>query len=124
MISSEKLAPLLENLIEVLPESYSMVDRELITHAYHFAESAHAGQKRASGEPYITHCVATAMILAEMRVQPVVVVAALLHDTVEDTPVTLADLKREFGDEVGRAGGRGHQVDQPAPRLTGGWDWR
>jgi len=79
-----------------------MVDRELITHAYHFAESAHAGQKRASGEPYITHCVATAMILAEMRVQPVVVVAALLHDTVEDTPVTLADLKREFGDEVGR----------------------
>jgi GTP pyrophosphokinase len=102
MISSEKLAPLLENLIEELPESYSVVDRETITHAYHFAETAHAGQKRASGEPYITHCVATALILAEMHVQPVVVVAALLHDTVEDTPVTLADLKREFGDEVAR----------------------
>ncbi len=102
MISTEKLAPLLVNLLEVLPESYSVVDREMITHAYHFAETAHTGQKRASGEPYITHCVAVAIILAEMRVQPIVVVAALLHDTVEDTPVTLADIKREFGDEVGR----------------------
>ncbi len=102
MISTEKLAPLLVNLLEVLPESYSVVDREMITHAYHFAETAHTGQKRASGEPYITHCVAVAILLAEMRVQPIVVVAALLHDTVEDTPVTLADIKREFGDEVGR----------------------
>ena len=102
MISTEKLAPLLVNLLEVLPESYSVVDREMITHAYHFAETAHTGQKRASGEPYITHCVAVAIILAEMSVQPIVVVAALLHDTVEDTPVTLADIKREFGDEVGR----------------------
>lgn len=100
MVSTEKLAPLLENLIETLPESYSVVDRETIMHAYRYAEEAHREQKRASGEPYITHCVAVAMILAEMHVQPAVVAAGLLHDTVEDTPITLNDLRREFGDEV------------------------
>ena len=100
MISTEKLAPFLENLIEALPESYSMVDRELIIHAYKFAEKAHEGQKRVSGEPYITHCIAVAIILAELQVQPVVVVAGLLHDTVEDTPVTLADITREFSEEI------------------------
>ena len=100
MISTEKLAPLLENLIEALPESYSMVDRELIIHAYKFAEKAHEDQKRVSGEPYITHCIAVAIILAELQVQPVVVVAGLLHDTVEDTPVTLADIAREFSEEI------------------------
>jgi GTP pyrophosphokinase len=102
MVSTEKLAPLLENLIEVLPESYSVVDREMIQRAYSYAETAHTGQKRVSGEPYITHCVAVAIILAEMRVQPAVIAAALLHDTVEDTEVTLADIRREFGDEIAK----------------------
>ena len=102
MISSEKLAPLLENLIERLPESYSVVDREMIMRAYKYAEAAHEGQNRASGEPYITHCVAVAIILAEMNVQPVVVAASLLHDTVEDTHVTLEDIHHEFGPEIGR----------------------
>ncbi|PKN98208.1 MAG: (p)ppGpp synthetase [Chloroflexi bacterium HGW-Chloroflexi-4] len=101
MISSEKLAPWLENLIERLPESYSVADREMITHAYKYAETAHEGQKRASGEPYITHCVAVAIILAEMQVQPIVVSAALLHDTVEDTHITLDDIRKEFGPEIG-----------------------
>jgi GTP diphosphokinase / guanosine-3',5'-bis(diphosphate) 3'-diphosphatase len=100
MVSTEKLAPLLENLLEVLPENYSVVDRELIMRAYRYAETAHSGQKRASGEPYITHCVAVAIILAEMRVQPNAVAAGLLHDTVEDTEITLQDVKREFGDEI------------------------
>ncbi len=101
MISSEKLAPWLENLIERLPESYSVADREMITHAYKYAEAAHEGQKRASGEPYITHCVAVAIILAEMQVQPIVVSAALLHDTVEDTHITLDEIRKEFGPEIG-----------------------
>ena len=79
-----------------------MVDRELIVHAYKFAEKSHENQKRVSGEPYITHCIAVAIILAELHVQPVVVVAGLLHDTVEDTPVTLEDIRREFGEEIGR----------------------
>lgn len=102
MISTEKLAPLLENLLEALPETYSMVDRELIIHAYKFAEKSHENQKRVSGEPYITHCIAVAIILAELHVQPSVVIAGLLHDTVEDTPVTLDDISREFGDEIRR----------------------
>jgi len=100
MVSTEKLAPLLENLLEVLPENYSMMDREIIMRAYSYAENAHADQKRASGEPYITHCVAVAIILAEMHVQPAAVAAGLLHDTVEDTEVTLQDIRREFGDEI------------------------
>jgi GTP diphosphokinase / guanosine-3',5'-bis(diphosphate) 3'-diphosphatase len=100
MISSEKLAPWLENLIERLPESYSAADREMIIHAYKYAETAHEGQKRASGEPYITHCVAVAIILAELQVQPIVVTAALLHDTVEDTHITLDDIRKEFGPEI------------------------
>ncbi|MDR3577212.1 MAG: bifunctional (p)ppGpp synthetase/guanosine-3',5'-bis(diphosphate) 3'-pyrophosphohydrolase [Anaerolineaceae bacterium] len=90
----------IENLMEVLPETYNLIDRELVMRAYHFAEQAHDGQKRASGEPYITHSVAVAAILAEMRVPPVLVVAGLLHDTVEDTKVTLMDIRSEFGDEV------------------------
>ncbi len=91
-----------ENLLETLPDNYSVVDRDLILRVYRFAEQAHQGQKRASGEPYITHCLAVAAILAEMRVPPVVVIAGLLHDTVEDTTVTLDLIRREFGDEVSR----------------------
>ena len=102
MISSENLNPLLENLLEILPENYSRIDREFIIQAYNYAENAHSTQKRASGEPYISHCVAVAIILAELRVQPVVVAAGLLHDTVEDTPVTLQDINRTFGEEVAR----------------------
>ncbi|MCX6054843.1 MAG: bifunctional (p)ppGpp synthetase/guanosine-3',5'-bis(diphosphate) 3'-pyrophosphohydrolase [Chloroflexi bacterium] len=102
MISSEKFAPLLENLLEVLPENFSVVDREMIMRAYKYAESAHEGQKRVSGEPYISHCVAVAIILSELHVQPVVVAAGLLHDTVEDTPITLNDIHHDFGPEIGR----------------------
>ena len=92
----------IENLVDDLPSNYNLVDRDQILRAYRFAELAHQGQKRASGEPYITHCLAVAAILAEMRVPPVVIIAGLLHDTVEDTTVTLEILRREFGDEVAR----------------------
>jgi GTP pyrophosphokinase len=102
MISKENLNPLLENLLEILPENYTRIDREFIIQAYNYAENAHTSQKRASGEPYISHCVAVAIILAELMVQPVVVAAGLLHDTVEDTPTTLQDIQRTFGDEVAR----------------------
>jgi GTP diphosphokinase / guanosine-3',5'-bis(diphosphate) 3'-diphosphatase len=70
--------------------------------AYRVAEQAHREQKRASGEPYVNHCIIVAGILAEMRVPPSVVAAGLLHDTVEDTDVTLADLNRDFGEEIAR----------------------
>ncbi len=91
----------IDNLIDSLPESYSTLDRELVRRAYKVAETAHAGQKRASGEPYITHCLAVAAILVEMRVPPSVIAAGLLHDTVEDTSVTLDDIRRDFGPEIG-----------------------
>jgi len=90
------------NLMEILPQGFSVVDRELVMRAYDFADKAHAGQKRVSGEPYVSHCVAVAGILAEMQVTPTIIIAALLHDTVEDTTTTVADLTREFGDEVAK----------------------
>jgi GTP pyrophosphokinase len=64
-----------EDLQKILPDNYSVVDRELIKNAYQFAEEAHRGQLRASGEPYITHCVAVAYILAELKVPPAVIAA-------------------------------------------------
>lgn len=94
------LATGIQNLMDVLPDTYTAVDREMIQRAYLLAEKAHENQKRASGEPYITHCVAVAKILAELRVPPSVVVAGLLHDTVEDTDVSLEDIKRDFSQEI------------------------
>lgn len=90
----------IENLLEALPNTYSDLDRELVRRAYRVAEIAHQDQKRASGEPYINHCLAVSAILAEMRVPPSVIAAGLLHDTVEDTPITLDDIKRDFGPEI------------------------
>jgi GTP diphosphokinase / guanosine-3',5'-bis(diphosphate) 3'-diphosphatase len=99
-VKSATAAIPLENLLEQLPEAYTLADKELIQRAYRVAEEAHRGQRRNSGEPYINHCLAVAQILAELRVPPEVLAAGLLHDTVEDTAVTLADLQRDFGDAV------------------------
>src|SRR5690606_19773960 len=90
----------IDTLMENQPDHYTDADRELILRAYRVAEKAHEGQKRASGEPYINHCVAVANILAEMRITPEVVAAGLLHDTVEDTDLTLKDIRQDFGDEI------------------------
>lgn len=72
----------------------------LIDKAFHLADRAHDGQKRASGEPYIIHPVAVATIIAQMHLDTESIEAALLHDTVEDTFVTEEDIKRDFGDTV------------------------
>jgi GTP diphosphokinase / guanosine-3',5'-bis(diphosphate) 3'-diphosphatase len=90
----------LEKLLEQLPDTYTLADKELVQRAYRVAEEAHRGQKRNSGEPYINHCLAVAQILAELRVPPEVMAAGLLHDTVEDTTVTLDDIRNDFGDVV------------------------
>ena len=92
----------ISNLIEVLPERYTPADQELLERAYRFAAKAHKGQKRVSGEPYVNHCLAVAIILAELHVPPVVVAAGLLHDTIEDTSIKLGELRAEFGDEVAK----------------------
>ena len=76
------------------------VDLSLIERAYTVAERAHEGQKRKSGEPYITHPIAVAQILADLGIGSKTVAAALLHDTVEDTAYTLDQVRADFGDEI------------------------
>jgi guanosine-3',5'-bis(diphosphate) 3'-pyrophosphohydrolase len=88
-----------QSLLNYLPD-LSSADRDLIERAYDRAESAHAGQFRKSGEAYFTHCVAVAHILAEMKLDPEAIAAALMHDLVEDTDVTLDDLREEFGSNI------------------------
>jgi len=90
----------LEQLLERLPDTFSLADRELVQRAYRVAEEAHREQKRNSGEPYINHCLAVANILTDLRVPPEVIAAGLLHDTVEDTDVTMEDIRRDFGEIV------------------------
>jgi guanosine-3',5'-bis(diphosphate) 3'-pyrophosphohydrolase len=84
----------------MLPDGTSPADRDLIKRAYKVSKRAHRGQKRASGEPYIQHCVAVAGILIELEVPIPAVTAGLLHDTVEDTRVSLEHIKRDFGAEI------------------------
>jgi len=109
----------IENLLDLLPSSYSSKDHELIQRAYKVADQAHKDQRRASGEPYVNHCVAVAGILAEMRVPPNVIAAALMHDTVEDTPVTIEEIKSDFGSEIARLVDGVTKLTQ-LPRVTRG----
>jgi len=90
----------LQTLLLHLPKNYTPYDRETIIKAYHTAENAHKGQFRVSGQPYITHCVGVAIILADLEVAPALVIAGLLHDVIEDTSVTLEEIKNEFGETV------------------------
>jgi guanosine-3',5'-bis(diphosphate) 3'-pyrophosphohydrolase len=76
------------------------LDRELLARAYRFSEEAHRGQTRLSGEPFVTHCVEVAKILAELQLDSVTVACGLIHDVVEDTRITVADVEREFGKEI------------------------
>lgn len=75
-------------------------DRALIQKAYDFAKTAHEGQLRKSGEPYMTHLAAVGLSLAEMGMGPRTISAGLLHDTIEDTPVTVDDIREQFGEEI------------------------
>lgn len=90
----------LDNLTRTVRANHPRGDLAVIERAYAVAKAKHEGQKRQSGEPYITHPLAVAQILAEMGLGPRAIAAALLHDTVEDTGYALADLTAEFGDEV------------------------
>ncbi len=89
-----------ESLLQQMPETLSQDDRGLIERAYELAEVAHSGQKRASGEPYIQHSLTVAQILADLRLDSATIAAGLLHDVVEDSVVTIEDLRQDFGDEV------------------------
>ena len=76
------------------------VDNDLLSRAFSFAEKAHRGQVRASGEPYFTHPIEVAHILADMHVDPATIITALLHDVVEDTDATLTTIRDQFTEEV------------------------
>jgi len=75
-------------------------DLGIIRKAYDFSQKHHAGQSRASGEPYLVHPLGVALVLAEMKMDPVAIAAGLLHDSVEDTSVTVVDIRKEFGEQV------------------------
>jgi GTP diphosphokinase / guanosine-3',5'-bis(diphosphate) 3'-diphosphatase len=79
---------------------HEKLDRDLLARAYRFSEAAHRGQVRNSGDPYITHCVDVAKILAELQLDSITVASGLIHDVVEDTKVTVADVEREFGKDI------------------------
>src|SRR5689334_2809551 len=91
----------LDNIFKAVPK-LPLADRQMIEKAYNFACKAHEGQTRKSGEPYMIHPVAVAQILAELHMDAKVISAALLHDSVEDTPVTLDDIEAQFDIEVAR----------------------
>jgi len=76
------------------------VNIPLIRKAYEFSDRAHAGQKRESGEPYVMHCLEVAFILAEQHLDSTTIAAGLIHDVVEDTPVTIDQIKKEFDEEI------------------------
>lgn len=89
-----------ERLVKTVKQHHPRADLLQLEEAYQVAYQAHDGQKRRSGEPYITHPVAVAQILAELGIGPKTVIAALLHDTVEDTDYTLEQCREQFGAEV------------------------
>ncbi|MCW2571178.1 MAG: (p)ppGpp synthetase SpoT/RelA, partial [Frankiales bacterium] len=94
------MPPVLEPLVRTIRGSHPKADLRVVQKAYETAEKAHGDQKRRSGDPYITHPLAVASILAELGMDTTTLVAALLHDTVEDTPYTLVDVRRDFGEDV------------------------
>jgi GTP pyrophosphokinase len=91
-----------ESWLKSIADGRSSAEMEFIRHACEFAQCAHQGQVRASGEPYFQHSLSVANILAQLRLDHETIAAALLHDVLEDTPVTMAKLKAEFGDTVAR----------------------
>jgi GTP pyrophosphokinase len=92
--------PLIAPVIDALREHHPNADTSEITRAFEVARTAHTGQLRKSGEDYITHPVAVTQILAELGLNEVTLIASLLHDTVEDTPYSLTQLRVDFGDEI------------------------
>ena len=100
----------LPRLLETVKEYSPKTDADTVRLAYDFAEKAHEGQKRASGDPYITHCVETAVTLAKLRLPENIIVAGLLHDVPEDTHFTLDDIEEDFGADVASMVGEGAAV--------------
>ncbi len=101
-MAEEQIKNNLALLIETIEGKYSADDVELVRLAFDFADQAHRGQIRISGEPYITHPLATAQKLAELGLDPTMIIASLLHDVPEDTSLTLKDIEKNFGEEIAK----------------------
>tara|TARA_B100000749_G_scaffold280898_1_gene280887 strand:- start:84578 stop:86794 length:2217 start_codon:yes stop_codon:yes gene_type:complete len=97
---SEKTPQTIDELVESLEGHYSKDDLETLRKCYEFSEKAHDGQVRRSGEPYISHPLSVAGILAELRLDMSTICTGLLHDTVEDTDVDIEDIEERFGKSV------------------------
>ncbi|RSS96243.1 bifunctional (p)ppGpp synthetase/guanosine-3',5'-bis(diphosphate) 3'-pyrophosphohydrolase, partial [Streptomyces sp. WAC05950] len=98
--SRDRLPDAIGHVAEAHRAHHPDADMSILRRAYLLAESSHRGQMRKSGEPYITHPLAVTLILAELGAETTTLTASLLHDTVEDTDVTLDQVRAEFGDEV------------------------
>jgi len=97
---SQRPTKTLEELLNKIRSYFPQADLKIIEKAYYFSERAHEGQIRRSGEPYISHPLSVAGILAELHLDLDSIATGLLHDTVEDTHATLEDIRREFGESV------------------------
>src|SRR5712691_4598694 len=87
-------------LMRLLSANRPNDDLGIVEKAYEFSQKNHAGQLRASGQPYVMHPLEVSCVLAEMKMDPVAIAAGLLHDSVEDTSVTIVDIRKEFGEQV------------------------
>ena len=90
----------LQTLIEEIPKYQPGADLDVLARAYKFSAASHLGQQRASGEPYLSHPLEVANLLVDFKMDVTTVTAGLLHDVLEDTAATKADLEREFGREI------------------------
>ncbi|WP_435871314.1 HD domain-containing protein [Micrococcus luteus] len=98
--SRDRLSDAIGHVAEAHRAHHPDADLSILHKAYVLAESSHRGQMRKSGEPYITHPLAVTLILAELGAETTTLTASLLHDTVEDTEVTLDQVGEQFGEEV------------------------
>ena len=94
------LPDLAPDLRAILERHADRLDLDLIDRALRFSASAHRGQKRMSGEDFVSHSIAVALILAEQLLDSTTIAAALLHDVVEDSDVRTEDIAKEFGSEI------------------------
>ena len=90
----------MSEILEEISKNYKKGEAEVLVKAYRYAEKAHSGQKRASGEDYIIHPVEVAKILMGLGMDHYSVAAAFLHDVLEDTPATESEIGEEFGGEI------------------------
>ncbi|MFC1701051.1 RelA/SpoT family protein [Patescibacteria group bacterium] len=90
----------IEQVISKFKQTYPLADTSIIEKAYTFAKKVHNGQMRCNGEPTLEHLIQTAYVLADLKLDSAALAGGILHDTLEDTPTSLKQIKQEFGDEI------------------------